>query len=177
MCAFIQPGTQVQVTQSWDVTYPDPLTLRAGELVHTGQQDDEWPGWIWCTDRQGKSGWAPLSCLEIDESGKSARARQDYSAAELAVQPDEHLLIERVESGWGWAVNQRGESGWVPLSHVTELEEPQGNVTMLQHQMIEDGVFDIPLLLTTEMEPQRAQLQAGSSAKAVKKVCHSAQLD
>lgn len=115
----IEPGAQVQAIQAWKATYPDPLTLAAGECVQVGRGDDEWPGWIWCTDSDGKSGWAPESGLDIDESTHTAIARQDYTAQELSMEPGEHLVIEDVESGWAWVTNQVGQSGWVPLTHIT----------------------------------------------------------
>ena len=121
MSTSIQAGSQAQVIQAWKVTYPDPLTLQAGEQVQTGERDAEWPGWIWCTNTQGREGWAPLSYLEMDAAGLTARARQDYTAAELEVQPGERLVIQQVESGWGWVTNELGISGWVPLSHVADI--------------------------------------------------------
>ena len=115
----IQPGTVVQVAQVWKVTYPDPLTLSAGELVQIIRRDDEWLGWIWCINTDEKGGWAPESWLEIDEAAHTAIAKRDYTAIELETQPGEHLVIQQVESGWAWATNEAGQSGWVPLSHIT----------------------------------------------------------
>ena len=114
----IEPGTQVQVTQEWKVTYPDPLILTVGEQIQVGRRDDEWPGWIWCTHANGKSGWALESRLKVDETIHTATVLQDYTAIELEIQPGEHLVIQQVESSWAWATNEAGQSGWAPLSHI-----------------------------------------------------------
>ncbi len=114
----IEPGALVQAIRAWNVTYPEPLTLVAGERVQVGQRDDEWPGWIWCIDSGGKSGWAPESRLDIDESTHTAIARQNYTAQELSMEPGERLIVQEVESGWAWVTNQVGQSGWVPLTHL-----------------------------------------------------------
>ncbi len=113
----IQPGSQALVIQAWQTTFPDPLTLEAGETVQTGKRDSEWPGWIWCANAAGKSGWAPESYLdEINEHEQTARAKRNYNAVELEVKPGDHLAVEMAESGWCWATHENGQSGWVPLA-------------------------------------------------------------
>jgi len=38
-----------QVTEDWTATYPDPITLRAGEALVPDGREDLWDGhrWIW----------------------------------------------------------------------------------------------------------------------------------
>lgn len=119
----LSPGQVVRVVLAYEACYPDPLTVSAGELVHVGRRDEEWPGYVWCTTREGKAGWVPEGYLEQD--GSTGRLRCDYSARELSVRPGELLTVEVEESGWLWARNPAGERGWVPARHV-ELAGERG---------------------------------------------------
>ncbi len=116
MAAAFLPNSKARVIQEWQVLYPDPIVLKAGEEVKLGQLDTEWPGWVWCVSEAGKGGWVPEKIIEShDERG---RALADYTAAELAVGVGEELTLHNEESGWYWATNEAGQSGWVPASHV-----------------------------------------------------------
>ncbi len=101
-----------KVIQDYQAQYPDPITMRADEPITPGRRDPEWPGWVWCTDIRGKSGWVPESY--IDQQGGAGRALKDYSAVELTVNAGEELVLGTLESGWYWATNSAHESGWVP---------------------------------------------------------------
>lgn len=111
-----RPGCTGRVIADYQATYLDPLTIQSGEALTLGKTDPEWPGWIWCTNRDGQSGWVPESYLE--RHGQKGIARYDYTAAELSVQANEELILHQFESGWYWATNQDGQSGWVPASHI-----------------------------------------------------------
>ena len=104
--------TSARVIAAWQVTYSDPLTLRAGEEVTVGKHDTEWPGWVWCTNRAGKGGWVPEQYIE--EHGSEGAARYDYTAVELAVNVGDELLVGQRINGWVWCTNANGQSGWVP---------------------------------------------------------------
>lgn len=100
------------VVQDWQVVYPDPLTLSAGEEVTLGRRDTEWLGWIWCVNRAGQGGWVPEQYVEIRDD--RCVARQAYTAAELAVKAGESVMIGQRINDWAWCTNANGESGWVP---------------------------------------------------------------
>jgi len=93
--------------------YPNPLTVRAGDVVHVGARDDEFPEWWWCRSSEGLEGWMPTDILERLATN-SARVREDYSAKEIPIAAGDHLTIERSLGGWSLVRNQRGEQGWVP---------------------------------------------------------------
>ena len=44
--------------------------------------------------------------------------QRDYTATELSVEEGETVTVLLMESGWGWATNASGDSGWVPLDHL-----------------------------------------------------------
>jgi len=105
-----------RVVSDYRTPYPDPVTLKAGDVLTIGDQHSPWPGWIWCTDRDGKSAWVPESYVERE--GNTGTMRRDYDATELSVRAGEELAIGEEESGWFWCTNQAGQSGWVPAEHV-----------------------------------------------------------
>ena len=101
-------------------SYPNPLQARAGASLTCERSDSEWPGWIWCASARGRSGWVPESWLRI-EAGTCTLLR-DYDAVELSVSAGEILTGSVVAEGWLWATDQHGQSGWVPLDCLEELE-------------------------------------------------------
>ncbi len=105
-----------KVIQSYQAQYPDPIVMKKGEPITPGRRDPEWPGWVWCTDIRGKSGWVPERY--IDQHGEASRALQDYAAIELTVNAGEELALGALESGWYWATNSMHESGWVPARNI-----------------------------------------------------------
>jgi len=114
---------QAIVTRSYQTPYDDPLKLKAGEIVAVGEKEAEWPGWVWVTDSTGRSGWAPVSIIEISH-GRGC-LRTDYDATELNVGEGERLEIINTEAGWGWCRTGDGRTGWVPLEHMDKLK-PEG---------------------------------------------------
>ena len=100
-------------------TYPDPLVISAGEMLTVGDNDSQWPGFVWCTNQSGKGGWVPKAYLDRDND--TATARCDYSAVELTVTIGEQLALLKEEGGWAWCSTQDGRLGWVPLANL-EIE-------------------------------------------------------
>lgn len=103
---------RVRVVESYTAAYLDPLRARAGEVLALGKRDDEFPGWVWCTDPRGKSGWTPESYLEIH--GDTGTLLHDYDARELTVKENDILIVEIEESGWLLCITDSGARGWVP---------------------------------------------------------------
>jgi hypothetical protein len=102
-----------RATKSYHSPYTAPLTLRQGERLGWEPRECEWPGWIWCTTKGGESRWVPENWVE--KEGDSCVLRRDYTATELSVEEGETLTVEFTEAEWGWATNESGQSGWVPL--------------------------------------------------------------
>jgi hypothetical protein len=104
------------VIEDNEPTYLDPITLNRGDVLSVGEEDSEYPGWIWCENQKGKCGWVPDDCIE--SSGEVSRAKYDYSAVELSARVGERLFP--IESKYGWVLcsNSDGERGWLPLTKV-----------------------------------------------------------
>ncbi|QQO10173.1 hypothetical protein [Breznakiella homolactica] len=101
--------------------YPDPITVTAGEEIIPGEKSDEngnWPGWVFCTKLDGSNaGWLPAQIIRRE--GNTAAAAEDYSAAELNVDPGEILRGTRILNGWVWAEKKNAPGqGWVPLENL-----------------------------------------------------------
>jgi hypothetical protein len=115
---------QGRVIEEYESQYPDPIVFSTGEVLSLGRQDPEWPGWIWCTSAVGKKGWVPERMIE--RVGDAGVALLSYTARELSVQMGDLLDLMELESGWYWAANQAGETGWIPERNLLILQD--GNI-------------------------------------------------
>ena len=112
----IKPGSIALIIKEHLASYPDPLIVKIGEELNVGKRDSQWPAFIWCTNRDGMSGWVPEKYL--DRNDQRAIARSDYSTAELTVAVGEKVTVEREDSGWYWVKNRSGQVGWIPAENV-----------------------------------------------------------
>ncbi len=101
-------------------TFPDPLKIKIGQSLTIIPKESEYPGWIWCVDRDGKDGWVPASYVK--QYVDYGIALFDYDATELSVQVGEELTILKEESGWFWCRTRTGKFGWVPQENLMNAE-------------------------------------------------------
>jgi hypothetical protein len=120
MPELLRPRPVGRVTTARETSYPDPLKVVEGENVEVGKRDEEWTGFLWCANPAGKGGWVPEDYVE--PSGDVGVMRCDYTARELTISVGEELALHKSESGWYWATNKEGESGWVPVNHIELVE-------------------------------------------------------
>lgn len=113
-----------QVCADYQAPYPAPIRVGAGdEVIIDESKKTGIPGWVWCSHRTGGSGWVPEAYLE--RQGSTGHMRCDYNAIELTVRSGEMLTCHKSESGFTWATNQAGQTGWVPSSHI--IRNPAGD--------------------------------------------------
>ena len=55
----------------------------------------------------------PKNWVEVE--GEQCVLQRDYTATEPNVEEGETVTVLLMESGWGWATKESGQSGWVPL--------------------------------------------------------------
>ena len=108
-------ATQRKVIKAYTAIYPDPIVVKAGELMKVGDPDHEQPDWLWCQGSDGKSGWVPKSYIDGET------ANRDYSAVELTAIEGEQLLFIEEQYGWAFCENERGDKGWIPTVNLEEL--------------------------------------------------------
>ena len=101
------------VISDYKSPYKEPVKIRKGEILLIGNKESEWPGWVWCINKDGMERWVPRHYLKIH--GTSGIMLQNYDATELTVFIGEELVIEKEESGWVWVSNVEGKKGWIPL--------------------------------------------------------------
>jgi hypothetical protein len=112
----------VRVIEAYQAPYPDPIQANTGDEVAVDRsKETDITGWIWCTNREGKSGWVPKVYVEI--KGNQGRMLQDYNAIELTIHVGDVLKAHKEESNFYWVTNQAGEHGWVPIANVGVMEE------------------------------------------------------
>jgi uncharacterized protein YgiM (DUF1202 family) len=54
----------------------------------------------------------------VEVEGEQCILQREYTATELNVDEGETVTVLLMESGWGWATNESGQSGWVPLEYL-----------------------------------------------------------
>jgi hypothetical protein len=83
-----------------------------GDIVKFERRPTEYEGWLWCTNMEGESAWAPEEWIEIING--SCRFKRNYNAIELTIQLGEPVIGDIEVSGWIWVVNRKKAYGWVP---------------------------------------------------------------
>ena len=102
----------VTVVQDYTAQYQDAIAGRAGEQVRVDHQDDEYPGWWWCSGPNGKEGWVPEAYLNLH--GHEGTLLRDYAAHELSVNTGDQVAVLEQIAGWSRVTDQRARTGWVP---------------------------------------------------------------
>jgi len=108
-----------RVLKEYKASFPYSMVVRAGDAVKVGEEDEEMPGWFWCTDEGGVSAWIPEDYLQR-ENGR-ARMLVDYDSTEHTVRVGEVLEFIGEAGGWIWCANAEGRRGWVPADKVEEI--------------------------------------------------------
>jgi len=56
---FMAKSDKARIIREYMPEYPDPIEVAAGERVSVGNEDAEFPGWVWCRSSDGREGWVP----------------------------------------------------------------------------------------------------------------------
>jgi hypothetical protein len=103
--------------------HPEPgdvLRGLAGDELTCERRPTSYPGWVWCTDRDGAKAWVPEAYLSMEE--EAAHLVRDYLSRELDLAPGDRVDLLEIESGWAWVRHPRLGLGWVP----SDCLEPSG---------------------------------------------------
>lgn len=112
-----------KVIHSHQSNYPDPIVLTRGEIVHYGEEDTQFPNWIFCEAVQSKKrGWVPKQILSSPNEELLASVQEDYSAHELNVIPGMIVKKKLELNEWSLVLTAEGEKGWVPNKVITPIE-------------------------------------------------------
>jgi hypothetical protein len=105
----------IRVKTSYYSARREYLKARSGDELTPGRRDADWPGWIYCTNRDGVGAWVPETYLMLE--GLACKLNRDYDATELTVEAGDMLEAEVEESGWIWCTDKSGRHGWIPATH------------------------------------------------------------
>lgn len=105
------------VVKPYQQPYDDPIAAATDDPVMPDfHKVTDIKGWVWCTARDGRSGWTPRNWLA--ESNGEWHLTRDFNALELTVAPGERLEIEIEESGFYLVKMENGRTGWIPCECV-----------------------------------------------------------
>jgi uncharacterized protein YgiM (DUF1202 family) len=110
---------RIKVVKEHEASFPYSMIVRAGDTVNVGEEDEDIPGWFWCTDEGGVSAWIPGSFLQREDGG--AKMLVDYNSMEHTATLGEVLEFIKEAGGWIWCTNSSGKRGWVPSDKVEEI--------------------------------------------------------
>lgn len=114
----------VRVIVDYRAPFSDPIQANQGDMVTLDpRRETNIPGWVWCMNESGRSGWVPKAYVEIQ--GTSGKMLCSYDAIELTVGVGNILTVHKEESEFYWVTNQNGQHGWVPVSHVEPFEDKE----------------------------------------------------
>ncbi len=106
---------QIRVLKDWTQSYAPALKVARGDRLRAIREDNsKWPGWVWCADASGLSGWLPVQVFDTVRMGEKNTSTDDFDTVELTVTVDETLTVTDRLNGWSWCRNTNGQSGWVP---------------------------------------------------------------
>jgi hypothetical protein len=101
------------VIRDYISAYPDPIVIKKDSTAFISHCDLEYRGWVWIALASGKAGWAPQQIF-TPLSANEVVCLEDYTAHELSVRSGEQITVMKSLNSWYWALNDSGESGWVP---------------------------------------------------------------
>ena len=59
MNAPAQPADEAIVLTAHERSYDEAVEFEPGQSVILGDEDDEFPGWVWVIQSNGRKGWSP----------------------------------------------------------------------------------------------------------------------
>ena len=110
---------KLRVVEDLQAAYPDPIRLKAGDVLFLSGCQDDWDGhiWLWARSANGREGWIPDNLAVATEGGHVAK--EDYTAAELTCRSGQVLTAKKETHGWVFCLSEDGSSGWVPRKNLT----------------------------------------------------------
>lgn len=108
-------GTVMKATETYQVCYPNPLILKAGDKIQLFEKEspEKWRDWKWCKDLTGNEGWISETYFKR-LTPNEATLIKDYTAQELAVASGDEIELIFTDCGWSWCRKTSGDEGWLP---------------------------------------------------------------
>ena len=108
--------TRLRATAAHTIPQRPPIQVTPGQQVQAGQQDTDWPAFVFITTSDG-AGWVPRR--HLDTSSDPAVVTIAYDTTELATTAGEELTLINQDdpSGWAWVRNAAGLAGTGATAH------------------------------------------------------------
>ncbi|MFC9462963.1 hypothetical protein [Streptomyces sp. NPDC056983] len=112
---------RVTAATAHEISSRPPIRVEPGDVVQVGEQDTEWPAFVFVTADSG-AGWVPERYL--DASRPTATVQHAYDTQELPVRPV-------TSSSWSRTTPSRGgrwcEDSWGSVGRVPHRARPKGD--------------------------------------------------
>jgi len=110
-----------KIIQDYEISYPNPLTLKCGDLVSIISKElpSRWNGWFWAKTASNE-GW--ISKHYFENRDLCTIIIKDYTAKEMSVKNGDNVKLIHEDCGWSWVENKTGEQGWIPSENIGELD-------------------------------------------------------
>lgn len=116
-------GTRYVVVVEHVNEFPEPIMLKADQLINVGREDNEedgWANWFFCQAEGQSPGWVPGQIIKRLGSSRGV-VLEDYTAQEMSVERGQELEGVTLLNGWVWCRRPSdGQAGWVPLDNLAE---------------------------------------------------------
>jgi len=108
------------VVQQYISAFPNPITLKIGDIVEITDKKSDWKGWIWCQTKDHTFGWVPENI--ITRTGTKGKIKANYDATELSAEIGDRLELIKKESKWIYCKTSSGELGWIPENNAKVIQ-------------------------------------------------------
>ena len=108
------------VTTRYISAFPEPITLKIGDIVDILDKKSDWKGWVWCQTQNHTFGWVPESI--ITRTGTKGKIKTNYDATELSVEVGDRLELIKKESDWLYCRASTGAIGWIPENNAKVIQ-------------------------------------------------------
>ncbi|MFD4713947.1 hypothetical protein ACFWN5_30290 [Streptomyces sp. NPDC058430] len=112
---------RVTAATAHEISSRPPIRVEPGDVVQVGEQDTEWPAFVFVTADSG-AGWVPERYL--DASRPTATVQHAYDTQELPVAAGDELVMveDDPEPGRRWC-----EASWGSVGRVPHRARPKGD--------------------------------------------------
>ena len=117
--ATLDAGSRCRVIVRHDPAAQTPIVVHRGDALVVGREDDEWPGWLWCTAADGVAGWVPVPYIENCNTGHVGACDHDSTALSLADR--DQVTVDREINVHGWCSTDDGRHGWAPTRNLAPV--------------------------------------------------------
>ncbi|MFD7203451.1 hypothetical protein [Streptomyces sp. NPDC059893] len=104
-----------------EISSRPPIRVEPGDVVQVGEQDTEWPAFVFVTTDSGAE-WVPERYLDASRPTATVQHADDIQELPGAAGDELVMVEDDPESGWRWC-----EDSWGSVGRVPHRARPQGD--------------------------------------------------